>query len=149
MNSDPTPGAEEFRLSQRNHARQVWWQIGLPLILVVLAMFAVAALVVISATGGSQSMLKPVSLSLVWLLAPVIAVAAGFLALLLAAILGLNALIKKLPAWTELLQMLFIVARWRIQQAANLSVEPVMRANTIARRLSVLTHRRRIRKRLE
>lgn len=112
-------------LTHARHRREVLWQITLPLVLGSLAVLIVAGLVVALGAAGETSLWADVSL--IWLLAPLLLACLLPLALLSGLAYAVVRLIAVLPGYARQVQDFFGYVGFRIAQAEDCLVEPLLR----------------------
>ncbi|QRN83054.1 hypothetical protein JR338_11690 [Chloroflexota bacterium] len=103
------------RPSYRQHKRQSFWQILLPILLSILVVLAGLAFLIVIANGGDPigKLSTWADTSLIWLLLPMMALGLAAVLLLGAMIYGLARLLKVLPTYTAMVQHYFsLAARW-------------------------------------
>jgi hypothetical protein len=97
----------------RAHKRQFFWQILLPILLVVLLGLAAGGLVIAATFSGSGSPRLWADVSIIWLIAPVLVLALGLLAVLVFLVYGMVKLLQVTPRYTGKAQGFFAqVAAW-------------------------------------
>lgn len=130
--------------SERNpetHAayrREVFIQIILPTLIGSIIVFAMAVVVIVAGASGNSQVSRWADISLVWLLLPSIMLALLFLIFLILLTIGLTRLLHALPIFAYKLQFYVFLLQSKIKNAADLSVEPIMKINSFiasARRL--------------
>jgi hypothetical protein len=104
MNNPVTPPNAVQLAPAREHQRQTFWQVWIPLSLGILVVLGLAALTIIGANHGSTAVTKWSHLSTVLMVIPVLFVGLIILAVLSAAIYGIAKGLKILPAYTRLVQ---------------------------------------------
>lgn len=107
----------------RTHRRQFFWQIILPLF-VVLALIITGA-VFVTIDGESQARLWA-DISMIWLIAPVLIIALLGFVLLGLLIYAMIRLTKAMPRFTSRAQGIAMRIRSETRRAADTSVEPIM-----------------------
>ena len=129
-------------LTQREHNRQVLWQIALPLAVGVLLALAAAGGVIWTGTVDAGAVSQWADAALIWLSLPLMLVCALFLALLAGLAYGLTVAVQRLPFFTYRVQNFFRLASLRVRKVADGAVEPVMRAQGLAAAWKALWRRR-------
>jgi hypothetical protein len=109
----------------REHQRQTFWQVWVPLGLGILFVLTLAALTIIGANRGSVAVTKWSHLSLVIMVIPALFVGLIILALLSAAIYGVAKVSKILPAYTRLVQAYAQLISSTIKVRSDQFLQPV------------------------
>jgi hypothetical protein len=91
----------------RQHKRQLFWQILLPMILVVLFALAVGGLVIAASASGQGQPRLWADVSLIWLLAPMLFLAFGLVIVMFAIVYGMGKLLQITPRYTGKAQGIF------------------------------------------
>ena len=117
-------------LTQRQHRKEVLWQITLPLAIGVLLVLAAGIGVGYAGASKAGPVDRWASISTIWLIIPMMAVALIFLAVTAALAYGLMRLNALLPRYTRQLQDVFVVIEARVKRAADAAVEPALRARS-------------------
>lgn len=124
MNSTrPIPGQARPRPT-RQHRKQVFWQIWLPLIVCIALVLFLAVITSISA--GTDIVTKWSHFSTIYIVIPALVIGFIFLTLLVAIIYGFTRLIGILPVYTRLVQGYFFKAADFIRLWSNKAVAPVL-----------------------
>lgn len=116
-------------LTQAAHRRQTWLQIGLPLLLGLLAVLALAIWTVLVASGGGN-VSQAADTSLIFLLIPMLVMALIFLAVLAGLIYVVALIIKALPPKFYVLQGFFLNIQKTVQNVSDKLAEPTLRAKS-------------------
>ena len=125
--------------ASQNHRRETFWQITLPI-------FISAGIIVIIAVLSTKSTTNQTSvgsdIALIWLLIPALLFGLIGLAITILFITLTLKCIKIIPPYTHRLQISSLKISKRIQNFADLSVEPIMRVQSALAILHKLTQRR-------
>jgi hypothetical protein len=101
------------RPTVRAHKRQFFWQILLPMLLVLLLGLAVGVIVIVSTFSGSGQPRLWADVSIIWLIAPMLLFALGLLAVLGTIVYGMVKLLQVTPTYTGKTQDIFAkIAMW-------------------------------------
>lgn len=131
-----TPFVKERNpLSQQNHRKQVFWQITVPLIAVVVVILAVA---VLAATGSGQSTSLWANISLIWLLIPVMVFALILMVILAGLVYAVIWLVRILPGYSMQVLNFMIAISSQVEKLGNAIVEPILRINAFLASLQAL-----------
>jgi hypothetical protein len=109
----------------REHQRQTFWQVWIPLSLGILVVLGLAALTIIGANRGSTAVTKWSHLSTVLMVVPVLFVGLIILAVLSAAIYGIAKALKILPTYTRLVQAYAQLISITIKVRSDKFLQPV------------------------
>lgn len=120
----PLPGPNPK--TQAIHKREVLWQITIPLILVGALVIAVAVMAILA---GAQGNSKWADISLIALLLVVIVLSLLVLAVLAVLAYGALMLNHKVPPYAHLAQNFFKQVDCKVEEIADLLVEPILRLN--------------------
>lgn len=117
------------RPSYRQHKRQSFWQILLPILLSFLVMLAGLAFLIVIAKGGDPigKLSTWADTSLIWLLLPVMALGLAAVLLLGTMIYGLARLLKVLPTYTAMVQHYFSLAASWVKAMVEKLLNPGMK----------------------
>jgi uncharacterized membrane protein YcjF (UPF0283 family) len=127
MNDSQTSPTERNPVTQAVHRRQVFWQITLPLVLLVVIFLALS--VVISLSGaGYQS--RWADISLIWCLCPNLILLLLCVGSLGGMVYGLFRLQQILPGKLYRLQIFSVKVRDGVQKAFDVAVEPVLKVRS-------------------
>jgi len=134
----PPSSPEPNPVTRRRHRQEVLWQITLPLALGVLLVLAAGAGVVYAAASQTGPVDRWASVSIIWLILPTMVLT--FIILVATAGLAYGAiwLIGALPKYTRQIQDIFILIDAQVTKAADASVEPALRAQSIMAGLRAL-----------
>jgi hypothetical protein len=131
-----TPFVKERNpLAQQNHRKQVFWQITVPLIAVVVVILAVA---VLAATGSVQSTSLWANISLIWLLIPVMVFALILMVILAGLVYAVIWLVRILPGYSLQVQNFMVAITSQVEKLGNAIVEPILRVNAFLASLQAL-----------
>lgn len=119
--------SERSSEAEQKHRREVLLQITLPLVIFGLIILALA---VFAASGGPGNASRWASVSLIWLLIPLILIAFIFLIILGGLAFGVTRLIGVLPGYTHQVQDFFDRIGELVQQGSDKVVEPFLRAQS-------------------
>lgn len=134
--SNKFPFAKERNLlSQQTHRKQVFWQITVPLIAVVVLTLAVA---VLAATGSVQSTSLWANISLIWLIIPVMVIALILMVMLAGLVYAVIWLVRILPGYGMQAQNFMIAIASQVENLGNAIVEPILRVNAFLASLQAL-----------
>ena len=133
----PTPQAHN-PVTRAHHRREILWQVTVPLIVGLLLVAALAGGIILSGVGDAGLW---ADVSLIWLIAPALALALIPLAILAAMIYGLTFLLGALPPYAQRAQQGFEKIEAGVRRNADRAVEPLLRIHTILGALSALRRR--------
>ena len=119
-------------LTQRKHRKEVLWQITAPLVIGALLVLAAGVGVVYAGASNTGPVDRWASISIIWLIIPMMVVALIFLAVTAGIAYGLMRLNSLLPIYSRQLQDLFVVIEARVRRAADAAVEPALRVRSAA-----------------
>jgi hypothetical protein len=110
-----------------DHRKQVWWQIFVPLGIFILLIVLLGYLVTTSTLNNAEFGTKYSSISLVWILIPVILIAFILLTIMAGLIFGVGQLLSITPGYALKSQVFieFLVSKWIDYN--NMVVTPVLR----------------------
>jgi Na+/H+ antiporter NhaC len=123
----PSIPSERSSEAEQKHHREVLLQITLPLIIFVLIILALA---VFAATGAPGNVSRWASVSLIWLLVPMILLAFIFLIILGGLAFGVTRLIGILPEYAHKVQDIFDRIGDLVKQGSDAAVEPFLRVQS-------------------
>jgi hypothetical protein len=127
MDASNSSPAERNPVTQQIHHRQVWWQIRLPL--VILVVLFLALIVTVSLSGaGYQS--RWADISLIWCLCPNVVVLLSCVAVLGGMSFGMFRLQRVMPGKMFGLQKFGLKVRDGVQKVTDAVVEPVLKVNS-------------------
>lgn len=112
--------------SLRAHRRQFFWQILMPMVLVVLLVLAAGGFVVASGTSDPSAARSGADVAIIWLVAPFLILALLFIVLLGFAIYGLAKLAQVTPRYTSRLQDLVAGAAGVVSRIAEGITKPLL-----------------------
>ncbi len=129
MQNQPKPGRVP---SNPIHRRQAFWQIWIPLGIVILLVLTAAVLAAVFTGGGQISSGQLASVSIIWLILPLIV--AGFIYLLFIAgmIFFIARAARLLPVYTHLIQLYAHIINLRVTEFLDRLVNPVIRGRARA-----------------
>ena len=136
VNDTPEPVLERNPVTHQRHRREVFWQITVPLLVVILLLLALAILVVFQATAVQKSVWADISL--MWLIVPAL-----FMAIILMIIFGASAylcilLIGELPIYFRQAHVWLEYIGYQIAQISDKAVAPVLRIQSFNASMSQL-----------
>ena len=114
----------------QNHRRQFLWQILLPLLLVTLLVLTSAVLAAVDAAPGNVPTGQWAAISLIWLIAPVIAGLLIFMALTAGFIFLLAKLLRITPVYTRLAHLYVQIFAVRFTVILDRICEPFIRVQS-------------------
>ena len=127
--------------TQKNHRREVAWQITLPLVLGLIIILSLFAWTIISAAqGGSVS--QSADTSLIFLLIPTMVMALVPLAITAGLAYGVIALIKVLPKYSYKAQEAMTKVQGLVQTGTDKLVEPIIRFKSTIAAFEVLRRKK-------
>ena len=112
--------------SYKNHRRQFWIQIFLPMLLAVLLIVAVAVLTGTTAFGEGGDSPRWAAISTIWLVIPVMIFGLIFLALLAGFIYLLARALKVMPPYSSEAQYYVNRAASEIKRFSDMAAKPVL-----------------------
>ena len=112
--------------SYKNHRRQFWLQIFLPLLLAVLIIIAFAALTSTAAFGENGDAPRWAAISTIWLVIPVMIFGLLFFVLLAGLIYLLAQALKLLPPYSSKAQYYVNRAASEIKRFSDMAAKPVL-----------------------
>ncbi len=125
------------------HRREVFWQIILPLLAGILLILAAVGAIIFSALQPVTDVERWAGVSLIWLILPALFFALLFLAVLAALVFGVSYLLRLIPHYAMVVQLFIERAKDKAGQLLNLSVEPVLRINSLWAAIRYATERGR------
>ena len=119
--------------SYRQHRRQRFWQILLPLILGSLFALAVAVLMVMTIAGATTGLnaSQGADAALIWIIIPLMLAAFLFTVILIGMIYGIAKLLNILPGYTMLVQHYVAWAAAKIQLGLKQAPAPIVNLESI------------------
>jgi hypothetical protein len=108
----------------RAHKAQFAWQILVPIILVVLIVFAAGVFVIANAVSGPGQTGLWADISVIWLVVPALFFALAFLVIVITTVYGMAKLLQLLPHYTGKAQGFFTLLSAGILKLADGSVKP-------------------------
>ena len=132
MNANDRQNVMNERPSYRQHKRQSFWQILLPILLSFLAVLAGLAFLIVIANGGDPvgQLSTWADTSLIWLLLPLMALGLAGGLLLVAMIYLLARLLKILPTYTAQVQYYFGIAETWVKAMVQRLLNPVVKVGS-------------------
>jgi lipopolysaccharide export LptBFGC system permease protein LptF len=116
------------RVTQQAHKRQVFWQISVPLIVVVIIVIALALM---AGFAGRDEISTWADISLILMLIPVFIVLLLSLAVFAGSAYGLRKLTQIIPFYTFRAQSFMMRAGRQLRKISDAAVEPVLRTNSM------------------
>lgn len=110
------------------HSRQVFWQIWLPLILAALVILTAAVLVVVTSSSGTLITAQLASISIIWMITPMIIAGMIFLLVTAGLIFVAAYVLRIVPVYTRLVQVWVQIFGLRIENILNTLAGPVIRS---------------------
>jgi hypothetical protein len=136
--NNPPIQPEPNPLTQRQHRKEVLWQITAPLVVGVLLVLAAGIGVAYGGATNTVQVDRLASVSIIWLIIPTMVVALIFLVITAGLAYGLMRLNGILPVYTRRLQDVFVVIGARVKRAADAAAEPVIKVQSTFAKLQVL-----------
>ena len=112
--------------SYKNHRRQFWTQIFLPMLLAVLLIIAVAVLTGAAAFGENGDSPRWAAISTIWLVIPVMIFSLLFIAILAGFIYLLARALKVMPPYSSKAQYYVNRAASEIKRFSDMAAKPVL-----------------------
>ncbi len=116
----------ENHSSYRNHRRQLWRQIILPLSLAALLVIAVAALAGVATFGKGDDSPRWAAISTIWLVIPLMGFGLLFLVILFGSIYLLARALQVIPPYSAKAQYYVNRAVSETRRISDLSVKPIL-----------------------
>jgi len=113
------------QISAREHQRQIFWQVWVPLSLGILLVLTLATLTIIGANHGSVTVTKWSHFSLVLIVIPPLFIGLIILVLLSAAVYGVAKALKIIPAYTGLVKAYTQLISITIKVRSNQILQPI------------------------
>jgi uncharacterized protein involved in cysteine biosynthesis len=113
------------------HKREVFWQITLPLLIGILLMLAAVAAIILSATQPVTDLGRWSDVSLMWLILPSLFFALILLIILIGFVYLISYLLRLIPRYAVIVQLYFELAKSKVSQLTNLTIEPIFRMRSI------------------
>lgn len=129
-------------LTQREHHREVLWQITLPMAVGVLLVLAAATGVIWAGVANTGDVSKWADVSLIWLIIPLMLAALLFLGLLAGLVYVLALGLRRVPFFMYRVQVFFKQVSLQVRKVSNRAVEPVMRVQSLTAAWKALWRRR-------
>lgn len=131
----PIMPTERSSAPEDKHRREVLLQITLPMIIFVLIILALA---VFAATGAPGNVSRWASVSLIWLIIPMILVAFILLVILGALAFGVIRVTGILPEYAHQVQDIFTMIGEIVKQGSDTVVEPFLRVHSFRASIQAL-----------
>jgi FtsH-binding integral membrane protein len=112
--------------SYKNHRRQFWLQIFLPMLVTILIIIAVAVLTGLAAFGENGDSPRWAAISTIWLVIPVMIFGLVFLAILAGLIYLLARGLKVIPPYSSKAQYYVNRATSEVQRFSDMASKPVL-----------------------
>jgi hypothetical protein len=128
--------------TQKQHRRQMFWQVFFPLGVGVILMLVVCVLPVAAIAQGGE-VRKWADISLMWVILPGMIFSLIPLALLAGSIYGLVKLFRLLPGWMFRVQGVFNQIRNLVRQYSDKAVEPVLQVQSFNARIQAAFPKRK------
>ena len=130
------------QISKKNHKRQSFWQIWLPLGAAMLVLLTIAVFIILSTSRqGSAYSLKWSSISLIYMIIPALILCFILLAILAAIIYGITQLIRFVPQWAATGLYYLNIAAETIRDFSDKSVIPIFKAHQFSASFKALKKR--------
>jgi hypothetical protein len=113
------------------HKREVFWQITLPLLIGILLLLAAVAAIILSATQPVTDLGRWADVSLIWVILPSLFFALILLIILIGFVYLISYLLRLIPRYALIVQHYFELAKNKVSQLTNLSIEPIFRMRSI------------------
>jgi len=124
--------------SYKNHRRQFWLQIFLPMLVAILLIIAVAILTGLAAFGENGGSPRWAAISTIWLVIPVMLFGLLFLVLLTGLVYLLARALKAMPPYTAKAQYYVNRAAGEIKRFSDMATKPVLFLEGITASLKAL-----------
>ncbi len=125
------------------HKREVFWQITVPMLLGVLLILAVVGAIIFSTLQPVTDVERWADVSLIWLILPALFFALLFLIVLGGIVYAISFLLRLIPRYTLVIQLYIERIKNKAGQLLNMSVEPILRINSIWAAIRYATERGR------
>lgn len=122
MTSLPPENHSSYRL----HRRQLWWQIYLPICILVIIGVALAVFTWITAFGEGDNSQRWAAISTIWLIIPAMILGVLFFAVLAGLIYLIGRLLKIIPPYTDKAQHYVSLATRKTRAITDLAVRPIL-----------------------
>ena len=130
-------------ITHREHKREVFWQITLPLLAGILIILATVGAIIFFTIQPMTDVERWADVSLIWIILPSLVFALIFLVLLAGLIFAVSFLIRLIPRYAFVIQLYFEQGKSKIGQVLNLIAEPFLRINSIWASIRYATERGR------
>lgn len=134
------PRIERNPKTHAEHRREVFWQITLPLLLGILVLLAGVGAIIFSAVQPVTDLERWADVSLMWMILPSLFIALLVLVILSGFVYVVSFVYKLIPGYARIVQLYIELVKSKISQISNLTIEPIIRLETLwARVRYVLT----------
>ena len=120
----PSDLPERNPATYQQHRKEVFWQITLPMLIVVILILGMTGIAV-SATAGQQS--QWANISIIWLAIPSLFFGLVFFIILAGLIYLVTRLLGVLPPYARLAQDWLVGLRYKVGEVSDQAVEPILR----------------------
>ncbi|HIE57749.1 MAG TPA: hypothetical protein EYP88_05915 [Anaerolineales bacterium] len=127
-NTNPSPERERNARTWEAHRRDVFWQITIPLVIILLVILGLMVLTVVAATGSGPTA-QAGDAALIFLIIPLMAMALISLILFSGIAYGLIRLNRALPFYTKPVQDTLYMVRDRINHGADKVTKPFLKVH--------------------
>ena len=141
MQDNPTPRIPFQDLPARQHRRQMFLQVWLPLIGSLVLVLALVTLAIIGTVQGSPQVNRWGNISAVFVILPVLVFGLVLLALTGGLAYGVSRLLKKMPDWLHKAQAFMEQVRESVTKASDAAAQPIIKVNTTKSRVSAFWDR--------
>jgi predicted PurR-regulated permease PerM len=141
MQDKPAPRIPFQDLPARQHRRQMFLQVWLPLTASLVLTLALVTLAVIGTVQGSPQVNRWGNISAVFVIIPVLIFGLVLMALVGGLAYGVNRLLKKMPGWLYSAQVFMQQVAESVSKAADSAAQPVIKVNTTTSRVSAFLNR--------
>ena len=137
MTINETPKPEPNPKTQKDHKRETFWQITLPLILGVVFVLILAVLTFLAATGDGR-ITQAADAALIFLIIPLMLFTLISSIILAAITFGIIKLNSTLPFYSKQLHDVLVRVRQQVQVGSDKSVEPILKIQSFFASLKAL-----------
>jgi len=113
------------------HRRQVFWQIYLPLSVIVILVLCAGIGVLVAGISGSGNVARWGNISLIWLISPMLVLTFISFIALAAMVYLLWRILHVLPSYTRQVQDFFLLVQRRVRIGSDAAANPFIRAHSI------------------
>lgn len=113
------------------HRREVFWQITLPLLLGILVLLAGVGAIIFSAIQPVTDLERWADVSLMWMILPSLFIALLVLVILSGFVYAVSFVYRLIPRYARIVQLYFELGKSKISQLSNLTIEPIIRLDTL------------------